>query len=167
MRKNLIILSILFSVMLNIGFIGAYCLHKGGLCSREQEPANHKRFLYEELNLSPEQLARFKPERDRFHSYLNHQGKRIQTKRLELIRLLVENFPDRKAINAKHEQIQTLQNQMQTKVIDHFLEEGSILTPGQRKKFFILIKGRIEKKTGSYPGWMLRNRQKFSQGKNR
>lgn len=167
MRKNLIILATIFSVVLNIGFIGTYCLQKAGLYPLKQVSANHKRFLYEELNLSPEQLAKFEPGRDRFHTYLDLQSRKIQAGQIELIGLLSENPPDRKAINAKHEAIQSLQQQMQTRVIDHFLEESRIFTPEQRKKFFTLIKGRIEKNSIFFPGLMQGSGPKPGQGESR
>jgi len=167
MRKNLIILAIIFSVVLNIGFIGTYYLQKAGLHPLKLVQANHKRFLYQELNLSPEQLAEFEPGRDRFHTYLDLQSRKIQAGQVELIGLLSENPPDRKAIDAKHEEIQSLQQQMQARVIDHFLEESRILTPEQRKKFFALIKGRIEKNSGFCPGWMQRSGLKPAHGESR
>ncbi len=167
MRKNLIILAIIFSVVLNIGFIGTYCLQKSGLHPLRLVHINHKRFLYEELNLSPEQLVEFEPSRDRFHTYFDLQSRKIQAGQVELIGLLAENPPDRKAIDARHEEIQALQQQMQTRVIDHFLEESRILMPEQRKKFFALIKGRIEKNSGFCPGWMQRSRLKPVQGESR
>jgi len=166
MRKNFIILASIFSVVLNIGFIGTYCLHKTGLHLGKLVDTNHKRFLYEELNLSPEQLVEFERGRDRFHTYLGLQSKTIQAERIELIGLLAKNPPDREAIDAKHKEIQPLQRQMQAKVIDHFLEESHILTPKQRKKFFALIKGRIKTKSGFYPGGMQRSGLKPAQGEN-
>ncbi len=167
MKKNLITLAMIFSVVLNLGFIGIYCFQRADLYARKQGHASHKQFLYEELNLSPEQLEKFEPGRDSFHAYLNRQGKRIQARRLELIDLLAEDVPDRKAIEAKHKQIQLLQQQMQTRVIDHFINESSILTAEQRKKFFVLIKGRIGKNEGSCPGWMLRVRPESAPGESR
>ncbi|HEB69930.1 MAG TPA: periplasmic heavy metal sensor [Desulfobulbus sp.] len=167
MRKNFILLAVIFSVVLNIGFIGAYCLQKAGLHPLRLVPANHKRFLYQELNLSPEQLAEFEPGRDRFHTYLALQSRKIQAGQVELIDLLSENPPDRKAINARHEEIQALQQQMQTRVIDHFLKESRILTPEQRKKFFALIKRRIKKNSGFCPGWMQQSRVKPAHGESR
>lgn len=167
MKKNLLTLAIIFSVVLNLGFIGTYCFQRTGLYARKQGHANPKQFLYEQLNLSPEQLKKFEPGRDNFHAYLNQQRKRIQARRLELIDLLAEDAPDRKVIEAKHKQIQLLQQQMQTRVIDHLMNESSILTAEQRKKFFVLIKGRIEKNDGSCPGWMLRGRAKDTPGGSR
>jgi Spy/CpxP family protein refolding chaperone len=164
MRKNLITLAIIFSVVLNIGFIGTYCLQKTGLHPLKPVHTSHKQFLYEELNLSPEQLAEFEPARNRFHAYINQQSKKIQAGQIKLMSLLAENSPDRKAIDAKHEEIQTLQRQMQNRVIDHFLEESSIMAPEQRKKFFTLIKGRIEKNRSFFPGGMRRSPLKHFQG---
>ncbi|HHB76508.1 MAG TPA: periplasmic heavy metal sensor [Desulfobulbus sp.] len=167
MRKNLFILAGIFSVVLNISFIGTHFLQKSGLHPLTPVHADHKRFLYEELNLSPKQLAVFKQGRDRFHTYLNKQSRKIQIERIKLIRLLSENLTDRKTIDDKQKEIQALQRQMQARVIDHLLRESHILTPEQRKKFFTLIERRIEKNRGFCPGWMRKDGQKPVHGESR
>jgi len=167
MRKNIITLAITFSVVLNLGFIGTYCLQKTGLHPLKSVHTSHKRFLYEELNLSPEQLTAFESARGRFHTYLDLQSKKIQVAQIELIGLLAENSPDRTAIDIRHKEIQTLQRQMQDRVIDHFLKESSIMTLEQRKKFFTLIKKRIEKNSNFFPGGMQRSPLKHFQGETR
>jgi len=154
MKKNLKILAIIFSVALNIVFIGSYFYYRSGPLAVTGRQANHNRLLYEELNLSRAQLERFGPLRDRFHAFVNEQGRKIKARQLELIDLLAGEAPDRRAIAAKRKEIQTLQRQMQTRVIDHLLEESGIFTPEQRRKFFALIKGRIGKSGGPRPRWM-------------
>ncbi len=154
MKKNLKTLAIIFSVVLNIVFIGSFFYHKLAQYSLTGYQGNHNRFLIEELNLSREQHDRFEPGRDRFHAFSSRQGHAIKDKQLELIDLLAKENPDREAIGAKQEEIQTLQRQMQAKVIDHLLEESGIFTTEQRERFFVLIKGRIEKSDGPRPRWM-------------
>ncbi len=158
MKINIKALLIIFSVVLNMVFTGSYFYHKLDQNTLTGSQGNHNRFLCEELNLSQEQLDRFEPIRDQFHVFLSQQGHVIKGKRLELIDLLAQENPDRKAIGAKEKEIQSLQRQMQAKVIDHLLEENRIFTPEQRKKFFALIKGRIEKSKGSRPKWMPQTR---------
>jgi Spy/CpxP family protein refolding chaperone len=157
MKERLTILAILFSVVLNIVFVGTYIYHKFSESHNTSHDlsVNH-RFLYEELNLSSEQLEKFKPVRDRFHTSLREQELAIKDRQLELIDLLDRENPDHMAINTKQIEIKDLQGQLQEKVIDHFLEEDKIFTSVQRAKFFALIKERIAKSDLTRPGWMPR-----------
>ncbi|NOZ84889.1 MAG: periplasmic heavy metal sensor [Deltaproteobacteria bacterium] len=165
MKKNLKILAITFSVALNIVFIGSYFYHGSGLLTLAGRQGEHDHPLYEDLGLGRDQLDRFKPIRDSFHAFVNEQGRKIKTKQLELVDLLAGVKPDRRAIDTKQEEILTLQRQMQARVIDHLLEESNLFTPGQRVKFFALIRERIEKSSGPRPGWMPKRRENPSKGK--
>lgn len=72
MRKNFKILAITFSVALNIVFVGYWFYHGSGLLPPPvRQEYDHP--LYEELDLSPDQLGKFKPLRDRFHVFVNEQ----------------------------------------------------------------------------------------------
>lgn len=145
MKKNIIILAAIFSVVLNISLIGL-ALH------RPSAPAR-PRPIYETLGLTTAQMEKFKPERDRFHAFIDVQGRRIKDKEIELISLLAVPEPDRRAIDAKQEEIRHLQQQMQTRVIDHFLAESAVFTPEQRARFFTIIRKRIEN-SSLRPRWM-------------
>lgn len=164
MKKNLKVLAIIFSVVLNIAFIGSYVYHKSGLTFITGHNTHHNRLLYEDLNLNRKQLDRFESIRDNFHNFVNKQGRKIKAERLQLIDLLAGKNPNRRAIDTKQKEIQALQQQMQAKVINHLLEESKILTPEQRKKFFALIKSRIEKSENPRPRWMQRNRPTPAEG---
>jgi len=67
----------------------------------------------------------------------------IKAKQIELIDLLGVAPPDQKEIKQKQEEIQRLQGAVQDRVIVHFLQESSLLTPEQRAHFFEVIKERI------------------------
>lgn len=164
MKENLKTLGIIFSVVLNIVFVGSYVYHKLDLFPLMSHPANQTRPVYEELNLTTEQLDRFRPIRDSFHAFLSQQGRKIKAERLELIDLLAKKNPDRGAIDAKQKEIQVLQQQMQAKVIAHLLEEDKIFTPEQRVKFFGLIRGRIGQSENPCPRWMQRSRPTPAEG---
>jgi Spy/CpxP family protein refolding chaperone len=151
MWKNLKILAIVFSLGLNIAFIGSYISRTGGLPWVSHSAKNH--FLYEKLNLSPPQLARLQPLRDRFHAFLAAQGKRLKKSRLELIALLADSAP-KEQLSAKRKEIQTLQQHLQQKVIEHLSAESRIFTPAQRHKFFDLIGKRIRQSNNAHPRWM-------------
>lgn len=143
MQKNIAILAVIFSVVLNVVLVG--------LALRQR--AEPVRPLYEALDLSPAQMEKFRPLRDRFHAFVDAQGHTIKQKQLELVSLLAAPQPDRQAIDAKQEEIRALQRQMQARVIDHFLAESRIFTPRQRAQFFAIIKRRIEN-SSLRPRWM-------------
>jgi len=165
MKNNLKILAIVFSVVLNMAFIGSYLYSRSGASAQVARQADHSRLLYQELSLDRDQLDRLKPLRDSFHAFVNEQGQRIKAKQLELVDLLAQEKPDRRAIAAKQERIQALQRQMQAEVIDHLLEESSIFTPRQRQRFFTLMKERIEGSVGPRPRWMPRTKVSPAPGK--
>jgi Spy/CpxP family protein refolding chaperone len=154
MKRNLATLGIIFSVVLNVAFVGSFLLQESGLFSRAARGTPRSCLLYEELNLTPEQLEKFAPLRDDFHAFVDLRGRQIKSKRLELIDLLAIGEPARKEIDAGQKEIRVLQRRMQAKVIDHLLEESKILTHEQRERFFALIRARIEKSAAPRPRWM-------------
>jgi len=165
MKKNLNILAVIFSVVLNVVFIGSYFYYSSRPLAVTGRQANHDRLLYEELNLDRDQLDRLKSFRDNFHAFVDEQGQRIKAKQLELVGLLAQEKPDRRAIAAKQEEIQGLQRQMQAGVIDHLLQESRIFTPEQRQQFFALMKERIDSSVAPRPRWMPRTPASPAQGK--
>ena len=167
MKKNIKLLAIIFSVVLNIVFIGLCFYHQSHLFYLKDRSANPNHLLYEELDLTRAQRDRFASARGSFHAFIRAQGRKIKISRLDLIDLLDSPNPDRSAIDAKQHEIQTLQQQMQIQVIDHLLAESGMLRPEQRQKFFALIKGRIEKSRSLHPRWMPQTWPTHSKGAQR
>jgi len=164
MMKNIKILGVIFSVVLNIIFVGSYFYHRSGPLAMTGRQVNHNHLLHEELNLDRAQLDRLKPLSEGFHAFVNSQGRKIKVKQLELVNLLAKAEPDRRAIGEIQVKIQALQRQMQAKVIDHFFAEGKIFTSEQRQKFFSMIKGRMEKGNAPRPRWMPQKHVNSSMG---
>jgi len=164
MRKNLKILAIIFSVVLNIIFTGSYFYHSSGLLPLVNRQASYVHPLYEKLNLDRDQINKFEPLRNSLHAFINKQGQKIKSKQLEFVKLLAKENPDRLAIEAKQQVIRALQHEMQSRMIEHLLAESRIFTPDQRQRFFALIEGRIEKSDGSRPRWMRRGQAISSKG---
>jgi RNA polymerase sigma factor (sigma-70 family) len=104
--------------------------------------------------LPPNQLTKFNAERDRFHAQLQALGQEVKTKQLELIDLLAAKPPHQPAIEKKQEEIQRMQGTIQDRVIDHFLQASSFLSPEQQTRFYQLIKGRIETGIQACPPWL-------------
>lgn len=167
MKKNIKMLSIIFSVVLNIVFIGLCFYHQSGLFALKNHRMDHNHLLYEALDLTRAQRSKFTSAADRLHDFIRAQGRKTKAMRLELIDLLASQNSDRRAIDTKQEEIQILQRQTQTRVIDHLLEESGTLRPEQRQKFFALIKQRIEQSTNLRPRWMPQRRTNHSEGAQR
>ena len=155
MRNNLKLLAIIFSVVLNIVFIGARFYHRmpphritgqsqGGSCT-----------IVGQLNLSPAQLTRFNRLRKSFHAFMKGQSDRIKTKQMEFIDLIARPKPNRRQLAAKQAEIWALQRKMQAKAAEHLLAENKIFTPHQRRIFFSIIRQRLED-SDARPGWMPR-----------
>jgi Spy/CpxP family protein refolding chaperone len=153
MKENVRAVLFVASIALNLVFAATYVVYKfPSLTATHQAAPRQPLFL--QLDLTPDQLARFKEGRNMFHARLQDLGQEIKTKQLELIDLLGASSPDQQAIERKQEDIQHLQGAVQDQVIAHFLQAGSFLTPEQRTRFFRLIKARIETSVQACPPWM-------------
>jgi len=153
MKENIKTILFIASVALNAVFAGTYVTYKlPSLAAVHQTVPNGPLFL--QLDLTPDQLTRFKAERDSFHAQLQELGQEIKTRQLELIDLLGATPTDQQAIERKQEEIQRLQGEVQDRVIRHFLQESSHLSSEQRARFFQLIKARIETSVQVCPPWM-------------
>lgn len=153
MKGNLKILIFLFSIILNVVFVGTYAAYKFQIITSERKDDNLMKPLFLELDLTPEQLTRFKSERDKFHPHLQALEQEIKRKQIELIEILSIDTPDQRAIESKQKEIQELQALAQDRVIVHLLQASTLLSPKQRTRFFHLIRERIEVSASSCPPW--------------
>jgi Spy/CpxP family protein refolding chaperone len=153
MKGNLKILIFLFSIVLNVVFVGTYAAYKLPVITSEKKDDNFRRPIFLELDLTPEQVTRFKSDRDEFRSHLQALEQEIKKKQAELIDILSIDTPDQQAIDSKQKEIQELQTAAQYRVIAHFLQESRLLNPKQRNHFFNLIKERIEISGASCSPW--------------
>jgi len=153
MKENLKILIFLFSIIMNVVFVGTYAAYKLPIMTSEKKDGNLMKPLFLELDLTPEQLTRFKSDRDEFRSHLQALEQKIKKKQLDLIEILSIDTPDQQAIESKQKEIQELQTAAQNRVIAHFLQESKLLNPKQRNRFFNLIKERINMSVASCSHW--------------
>jgi Spy/CpxP family protein refolding chaperone len=162
MKNNLRTILFVASIALNVAFTATYVTYKLPLLTgmHQQSPSEP---LFLQLDMTSDQLARFKAERDKFQAQLQEPGQEIKAKQTELIDLLGAAPPDIVAITKKQGEIQHLQGAFQARIVDHFLRASAILTPVQRTLFFELIKTRIEASAQACPPWM----RPFEKGKTR
>jgi len=154
LKNNIKTLAIVFSVVLNIAFLTFTAYSRWSHAPVARSPSGEGVMLYEQLDLTAEQLKRIEPLRDRFHAEMNRIGEDIRVMQMELFDLLAAPAPDRQAIQAHQEKIRDLQRSMQDNVVNHVLEESTVLTPEQRVKFFQLLKERSKTAGRSCPPWM-------------
>ena len=153
MKGNLKILIFLFSILLNIVFVGTYAAYKFQINTGERKDDNSTKPLFLELDLTPEQLASFKSERDKFHPQLQALELEITGKQIELIEILSGDAPDPQILAIKQNAIRILQAAAQDRVIAHIRQASAILSPEQRTRFFNLIRKRIEDSASACPPW--------------
>jgi|WetSurMetagenome_2_1015567.scaffolds.fasta_scaffold311263_2 Spy/CpxP family protein refolding chaperone len=154
MKENIKKILFIASIALNVVFAATYITYKLPSLAGGRQPQAPTGPLFLQLDLTPDQLARFKAERDSFHRRLQDLGQEIKTQQIELIDLLGVIPSDQKAIEKKQQEIQQQQGTLQERIIAHFLQASALLTPEQRARFFQLIKDRIETSAQACPPWM-------------
>jgi Spy/CpxP family protein refolding chaperone len=151
MKVNLKAVVIAFSLILNVIFIGIFTARTFQIFNPDRKIDELMKPPFLQLDLSAEQLARFKSARETFIGELHEMAQAVGEKQIELIDLLAASPPDEGAIKMKQEEIRRLQAATQDRVIAHWLRESSILNPEQRSRFFQLVKAHIKGSVQAYP----------------
>ncbi len=154
MNGNMKQILVIASVALNLVFIATYAIYKLPWLSGVDQSQAPRGPLFLQLDLTSDQRIRFEAERKRFHARLQELGLEIKARQIELIDHLGAAPPDHEEIEKRQAEIHRLQGAVQERVIDHFLQESSILTSEQRVRFFDLIKARIGTSAQACPPWM-------------
>ncbi|MBI5439708.1 MAG: periplasmic heavy metal sensor [Deltaproteobacteria bacterium] len=152
MKANLRRLGIVFSVFLNVAFLGTYLYRELPRWLRP-EVSSHA-LPYQALQLTAEQLRAFEPLRDAFHAQLRQVGGELQGEQLRLLGLLAKPDPDLAAIHAGQARVSELQRVIQDAVIEHLLQQNRIFTPEQQVRFFQVLRERIEGADLGSPPWL-------------
>ena len=97
------------------------------------------KFLFEELSLQPEQLTAMKNKAIPFRAEIDRRRMAIDARKKELVTLMRDQNPNKKAIDATIKEISGKQEEMQRMIVGHMLEIKSSLNEGQQRKFFDLI----------------------------
>ena len=149
MRHYVPTLGIIFSVALNLAFLGSYAYRM---------LAQRSGYVYEEVQLTPDQRSRIIAGRDRFIVTIDQIGNNIIDLQVELIAAIAAEPADRNAIDARLDQIRAQQQLMQHAVVEHLTKDKEILKPDQRKQFFAVLKRRIQSQGVPGPIWLPRDR---------
>jgi Spy/CpxP family protein refolding chaperone len=148
MRHYLRTLGIIFSVALNLAFLGSYAY---------RTLARPTGYAYEELHLTTDQRSKMMVGRDRFIEIVNTIGNNIVGLQVQVIDAIAADPADRSAIDATVSQIQSQQQAMQRAVVEHLIADKSILASEQRREFFEVLKRRIRSQNLPGPPWLPRN----------
>jgi Spy/CpxP family protein refolding chaperone len=97
------------------------------------------KFLFEELSLKPDQLTAMKNKALPFRAEIDRRRMEIEARRKDLVTLMRDQNPDKKAIDATIKEISGKQEEMQRMIVGHMLEMKASLDVDQQRKFFDLI----------------------------
>ena len=144
MKGKLLTIVLTLSLVVNasaIATIGYHywrntCLTPSAPCPLN--PEDHH--LYQDLGLSPEQLAKMASLSDSFHRRLNELESAVTAKRNLLIDLLGEDVTDLPRTEAIRKEIAAFQDEIQKEVITHIAESKKIMNPDQQKRFIELLR---------------------------
>ena len=144
MKGKLLIVVLTLSLVVNasaVATIGYHywrntCFTPSAPCPLNQE--DH--YLYQDLGLSPEQLAKMTSLAGSFHRRLNEFKAGIEARRNLLIDCLGEKEIDLPRTEALRKEIAAFQDEVQKEVIAHIAESKKIMTPAQQKRFIELLR---------------------------
>lgn len=144
MKGKLLIVVLTLSLVVNasaVATIGYHywrntCFTPSTHCPLNQE--DH--YLYQDLGLSPEQLAKMASLADSFHRRLNELEAGIEAKRNLLIDCLEEKEIDLPRTEAIRKEIAGFQDGFQKEVIAHIAESKKIMNRDQQKRFIELLR---------------------------
>lgn len=143
MRNSILKFALAASLILNISILvtAGYMYYKQSdyWVSPFGVKMKKDRFLFEELSLRPEQLKRMKEMAMDFRAEIDRRRKEIAEKRMEMLNLMRADIPDKEAIDITISDISRAQEEMQSIVVAHILEEKAILDKDQQKRFFDVI----------------------------
>jgi Spy/CpxP family protein refolding chaperone len=144
MWKKIAPLLVVLSVALNIAFISVWAVHAARAHWATEVNGDSEMWcpLHRRLNVTDDQWRRIEPRIAEFRTRTQTICAEMNRLRTELIDLIASDNPDRQAIAAKQEEIRAGQQRMQELVVEHLLAEKQVLTAGQQKELFDLIRQR-------------------------
>lgn len=135
MRTSVLRLVLLLSILVNLGVIGAlgWRAMQSGNGAPGAETQQTSANLPGHLQLSDEQLRRWREAERAFLESLTASAVEIGTRRGRMIREIFSESPDAATIEAERAGIARLQEQQQRLVIAQLLAEREMLEPRQRE----------------------------------
>jgi len=140
MNKKMLLLLLVCSVALNLGFVGVYAFNMisrlDATPSKDCPYTLKSGYLYTTLGLNQTQLERIEPLVREFHEKVAAiRGKGIE-QRDRLVEAMAQETVDRATIDAIQRNIAARQSEMQQLVVNHILSMKEVMNPEQRSRFF-------------------------------
>jgi Spy/CpxP family protein refolding chaperone len=156
MKNSTLKFLLLISLILNISFLGAAGYQYYKKSTYWTSPFGYKikkgHFLFEDLSLRQDQLKTMRETATKFRTVIDEKRQAIASKRKELITMMRQGNPDRKALAAVVSEISGMQEEMQRMIAMHMLDVKAGLDEEQQKKFFDLIENAMtEGRQMGYP----------------
>ncbi|MCW5979629.1 MAG: periplasmic heavy metal sensor [Bryobacteraceae bacterium] len=147
MKENLKTLALVFSVALNVTLIAiqAAPYFRG-----------ESRFVFQELELSPKQRARFEAGQKDFVASINQRGNQMIARLSELMDLLAADPVVEEAVQAKLDELNEHHRSMQRAMVRHLMKDREILAGEQRREYFSILKERLHAQGAPGPVWVPR-----------
>lgn len=148
MKNRSLKLVLILSLLFNISIIAAagFFLIRDGSCRISPDRAGKRQaLLAKKLDLSPEQQKAIAASDVRFRDNVESSRNELKAKRELLFSLIKEEKPDRAAIDAVVAQISGLQGRIEGHVIEHILNEKSVLNKEQQEAYMRLLEKRFNK----------------------
>jgi len=157
MKNSTLKFLLLISLILNISFLGAAGYQYYKKSTYWTSPFGFKmqrnHFLFEELSLRPDQMKTMRETAIRFRTIVDEKRQAIASRRKELITLIRQDNPDRKAVEAVVSEISSMQEEMQRMIAMHMISMKTGLDKEQQMKFIDLIETAMTegRQTGCTP----------------
>jgi Spy/CpxP family protein refolding chaperone len=147
MKNSTLKFLLLISLILNISLLGTAGYQYSKKSTYWISPFGYKtktgHFLFEELSLRPDQMKTMRETAIKFRAVIDEKKQAVASKRKELITLMRQDNPDRKAIATVVSEISGMQEEMQRLIAMHMLDMKAGLDKEQQKKFLDLIENAL------------------------
>ena len=144
MKKRGLMIVLVFSLAINASILGTmgyhYYRNSWIMPSASCPLSRSHQHLYQELGLSPVQLAKMEPLAQKFHGRLADLGAAMKGKNERLVELLGQKDVDQSRVEGLRKEIAGIQDEIQKEVIAHILESKTILDSKQLERFFVLMR---------------------------
>lgn len=140
MNKKSVLLILVCSLALNIGFAGTYAFnmisHSNKVIQTNCSFILAGTPLYANLGLRQTQIDRIEPVIRDFHEKTAVLREQIMTHRRQLVDEMAKDTIDHESLNVIHNEISAGQSKLQQLVMQHILDMKQAMDPDQRARFF-------------------------------
>lgn len=149
MGKRFAVILLIGLTFFNLSAFGFWLYRKYATEQPSREPGYPGRMrnmpLWKQLNLSAEQLTRFRQAQRIFRFKADSVGRKLQIARLELLDELLQAQPDRQRIDSLLESISSHQRYLERYLVEHLLAQKTYLTPEQQSTLFKRMMAKIKR----------------------